>query len=418
VALAVPRSALAHARLVGSDPPDLCAGVPAPSADSRCVAGVVVAAPPPVIRLTFNEPVQPIGRGIRVVAPSGRRVERGPARATGRSVSVEVDASEQGTYVVTWRVVSGDAQPERGRFTFTVGRPTATVAAFPDDRRTASRSGFVLAVVGRALHFLGYAFGFGSLAFRWLVLRPLAVPRVAAFDRALWRLTRFGLVALVLAEPLIVLGHALRLGISGDADVLVDVLESRVGLVTGQRLGIALALWAVLTTLETGSSTSLKLGLALGIALAGIDGQAVHAVSVRPLAAGLVTNALHVAAMGTWVGTVIALLVAWRGAGVAPLRAAIARRAGRVATIALLVAVGSGTVLSFQHLTGTSDLARTLYGRVIVAKLATLVVVLALALAGRRNGVDAPERWWQAELAALVAVLLFAAVLVSLPPPA
>src|SRR5213078_2406663 len=43
-ALEVPRGALAHARLVGSDPPDLCAGVPA-SADSRCVTGVVVAAP-------------------------------------------------------------------------------------------------------------------------------------------------------------------------------------------------------------------------------------------------------------------------------------------------------------------------------------------------------------------------------------
>jgi copper transport protein len=417
-ALAVPRGALGHPRLIGSDPPDICAGVAVLSADSRCVAGVVVAAPPPVIRLTFNEPVQPIGRGISVVAPSGRRVERGPARATGRSVSVEVDAAEQGTYVVNWRVVSGDAQPERGRFIFTVGRPTATVAAFPDDRRTASRSGFVLAVVGRALHFVGYAFGFGSLAFRWLVLRPLAVPRAAAFDRALWRLTRFGLVALVLAEPLIVLGHALRLGISGDAHVLADSLASRVGLVTGQRLGVALALWAVLAALETGSSASLKLGLALGIALAVIDGQAVHAVSVRPLAAGLVTNALHVAAMGTWVGTVIVLLVAWRAAGVTPLRAAFARRAGRIATIALLVAVGSGTVLSFQHLTGTSDLARTLYGRVIVAKLATLVVVLALALAGRRNGVDAPDRWWQAELAALVAVLLLAAVLVSLPPPA
>src|SRR5207247_4639987 len=126
---AVPCGALAHARLVASEPRDLCAGAPAPPADSRCVTGVVVASPPLVIRLTFNEPVQPIGRGIRVVAPSGRRVERGPARATGRSVSVDVDAAEQGTYVVNWRVVSGDAQPERGRFTFTVGRPTATFAA-------------------------------------------------------------------------------------------------------------------------------------------------------------------------------------------------------------------------------------------------------------------------------------------------
>ena len=401
VALAVPRAALAHARLVASDPPDLCAGVPAPSADFRCVAGVVVAAPPLVIRLTFNEPVQPVGRGIRVVAPSGRRAERGPARASGRSVSVDVDAAEQGTYVVNWRVVSGDAQPERGRFTFTVGRPTAPGTALLDDRRTVSRSGFVLAVVGRALHFLGYALGFGSLAFRWLVLRPLAVPRVDTFDRALWRLTRFVVMALVFAEPLVVLGHALRLGISGDADVLADVLESRVGLVTGQRLGIALMLWAVLAALETGSSTSLKLGLGLGIALAVIDGQAVHAVSVHPLAAGLVTNALHVAAMGTWVGTVIALLVAWQSAGVIQLRAAIARRAGRVASIALLVGTGSGALLTFQHLTGPGDLTDTSYGRLIVAKLATLILVLTLALAARWKGIGASERWWQRELAAL-----------------
>src|SRR2546428_4286883 len=176
--------------------------------------------------------------------------------------------------------------------------------------RTASRSGFVLAVVGRALHFLGYALGFGSLAFRWLVLRPLAVPRVAAFDRVLWRLTRFGVVALVLAEPLVVLGHALRLGISGDGDVLADVLESRVGLVTGQRLGVALALWAVLAALETGSSTSLKLGLALRVALAGIDGQAVHAVSVLPPAPGPVPNSLHAAAVGALGGTYITTIYA------------------------------------------------------------------------------------------------------------
>jgi len=414
--LAAPGGALAHARVVGSDPPDLCAGVSARIADSRCATGVVVAAPPLVIRLTFNEPVQPIGRGIRVVAPSGRRVERGPARASGRDVSVDVEAAEHGTYVVSWRVVSGDAQSEQGRFAFSVGRPTATPALVAGVGRTASGSGFVLAAMGRALHFLGYALGFGSLAFRWLVLRPLGAPRVAALDRALWRLTRLGVAALLLAEALVVLGHALRLGITGDADVLADVLESRVGLVTGQRFGVGLTLWAMLTTLETGSSITLKLGLVLGIALAVIDGQAVHAVSVRPLAAGLVTNALHVAAMGTWVGVVIALLVAWRVAGVATLRGAIAKRAGRVATIAVLVAVGSGALLSFQHLTGTGDLATTYYGRLIVAKLAALIVVLGLAMAARRVG-GAPEPWWRGELAALVALLLLAAALVSLPPP-
>jgi putative copper export protein len=140
-------------------------------------------------------------------------------------------------------------------------------------------------------------------------------------------------------------------------------------------------------------------------------------MSVRPLALGLVTNALHVAAMGTWVGVVIALLVARPVVSVATLRADLARRAGSVATIALIVAAGSGALLSFQHLTGTGDLAMSSYGRVIVAKLATLVAVLALAMGARRS-VGAPERWWRGEIAALVAVLLLAAVLVSLPPPA
>jgi copper transport protein len=390
--------------------------VPAPSADSRCLTGVVVVAPPLAIRLTFNEPVQPIGRGIRVVAPSGRRVERGPARASGRDVTVDVDATEQGTYVVRWCVVSGDAEPERGRLAFSVGRPTAAPAALSGDRRTASGSGFVLAVAGRALHFLGYALGFGSLGFRWLVLRPLGVPHLAALDRALWRLTRSGVGALLLAEPLVVVGHALRLGIAGDADGLADVLQSRVGLVTGQRLGIALALWAMLTALEAGSSMALRLALALGMALAVIDGQAVHAVSVRPLTAGLVTNALHVAAMGTWVGVVIALLVAWPVAS-ATAPEVLVRRAGRVAATALLVAAGSGALLSFQHLTGAADLATTSYGRVILAKLAALTGVLALAMAARRRGVGARERWWLGELAALVVLLVLAGALVSLPPP-
>jgi len=53
-----------------------------------------------------------------------------------------------------------------------------------------------------------------------------------------------------------------------------------------------------------------------------------------------------------------------------------------------------------------------------VAKVAALIVILAFASAGRRKGVGAPERWWKGELAALIAVLLLAAVLVSLPPPA
>jgi len=99
------------------------------------------------------------------------------------------------------------------------------------------------------------------------------------------------------------------------------------------------------------------------------------------------------------------------------LRAAIARRAGHVAAITLLVAIGSGTLLSFQHLTGTGDLASTFYGRSSCkGRRADRDTCLCFGRPpqGRRRA----ERWWQGELAALIAVLLLAAVLVSLPPPA
>jgi len=122
--------------------------------------------------------------------------------------------------------------------------------------------------------------------------------------------------------------------------------------------------------------------------------------------------------MGTWVGTVIALLVAWQAA-VSP-SCARPSRDGRGASRALRSwsRRESGALLTFQHLTGTGDLTDTSYGRLIVAKLATLILVLTLAMAARWKSIGAPERWWQRELAALVAVLLLAAVLVSLPPPA
>src|SRR5581483_3809160 len=64
-----PAAALAHATFVRSDPPDICAPLAVPRllpTDPRCQSGVVLTASPAELRLTFNEPVQPVGRGIRL----------------------------------------------------------------------------------------------------------------------------------------------------------------------------------------------------------------------------------------------------------------------------------------------------------------------------------------------------------------
>ena len=105
--------AQAHAVLVRADPAD----------------GAVLPSAPSAVRLAFNEPVVPLGGGLRVFAADGTRVDlaRAPERA-------DVDAEDRsvvavalpgdlpdGGYVVAWRVRSADGHAIAGTLRFTVG---------------------------------------------------------------------------------------------------------------------------------------------------------------------------------------------------------------------------------------------------------------------------------------------------------
>jgi putative copper export protein len=110
---------------------------------------------------------------------------------------------------------------------------------------------------------------------------------------------------------------------------------------------------------------------------------------------GLALNAIHVAAMGLWVG------------GVAGYAAAPSGRFRRVAVWSAGLLVLSGAALALMHFANAMQTMTTAYGVVLVVKLPLVAVALWLAWRTRRR----------AELVALTAVLLAAAVLVSLPPP-
>src|SRR6266550_8735102 len=104
----IPRSAAAHALLLGTDPsPD-----------------ALLQQPPAAITLTFTESVSPVGHGISVFSPNGRQVAA-PARPVGRALTASMVSLETGTYVVTWQVLAADTHPSRGAFRFVVGRPSA-----------------------------------------------------------------------------------------------------------------------------------------------------------------------------------------------------------------------------------------------------------------------------------------------------
>ena len=110
-------------------------------------------------------------------------------------------------------------------------------------------------------------------------------------------------------------------------------------------------------------------------------------------------------------------MVIWRLPEVAPKRAELAARFGRLAAASLGVLVVSGGLMALQHLNLAAGDLETAYARALAAKLAVLLVALALALVATRRAGAARERWLRLEAGALLALLGLAGLLVSLPPP-
>src|SRR5437868_12768164 len=82
---------------------------------------------PTAVKLDFSEPVEVSFGAVRVFDVDATRVDTGTiSRASGnREVSVAVRPLNEGTYTVTWRVVSADGHPVHGGFSFYVGAPSA-----------------------------------------------------------------------------------------------------------------------------------------------------------------------------------------------------------------------------------------------------------------------------------------------------
>ena len=362
----------AHARLVISNP----------------APGAVLDALPATVDLVFTEPVLVAGRGINVYGPDGRLVSRGTALARGDGLSVGVGGSLSGSYAVVWTVVASDTHPSRGEFTFSVGHasPVRAPGFGGTDVGLASPAGLVLQALGRWMHFLGFALGFGAATYALFLSRD---PRPL-------RLAGLGVAFLLVAEPLALFAQTASLdpGQTFDGEALTGALASPFGRVLGLRVGAALLLWAVLGGLR--QAPSLRWAIpALGVLLAVVDATAAHGVPALPQPLGLVLNALHVAAMGLWVGGVAAFVIAPSGGF------------GRLAGWSVGLLAVSGAALAVVHFASPLELVTTAYGVSLLVKLPLVAVALFFAWRAR-------HRW---ELAALLVVLAAASVLVSLPPP-
>ncbi len=358
----VPQPASAHARLLQSDP----------------TPGAVLSTAPSTVTLVFSEPVTPAGAGVRVYSPSGRQVAHATA-ARGAVLSAPMDAEGAGTYIVLWQVYAADTHPSRGAFDFAVGHtsanPFASLLEAPE-AGTATPLGLALQAMARLIHFAGFTLLFGVVAYRALIGRK------GPFGR----LVGAGVALLIVAEPIALLGQLASL--SFDADTTLAVLGSSFGRILGLRLGAALLAWTLMATERTWPV------LGVGAATAVLDGLSAHGIPAIPFAGQLLV-AVHVGAMGLWVG------------GIAAFIGSPDPRFGRYALATFGVAATTGLVLALVHTSFGAALLTNDYGRVLLLKIVVVGAAVVAALVRRRR----------LELGVAIAAVAFASLLGALPPP-
>lgn len=332
---------------------------------------------PATVTLLFTEPVTPAGPGIRVYAPSGRKVS-GAVSVRGSVLATPISSGESGTYVVSWQVFAADTHPSRGAFSFSVGATSANPYAAllgSGEIGTSTPLGIALQALAHWIHFAGLALMSGLAAYSLLIRR-------GSFSR----LIGMGVALLIVAEPLAVLAQLASL--SFDGDTAVAVLGSPFGRLVGLRLAAALIAWTVLAT-----NRSWPL-LIVGGAVSVLDGLGAHAFPGVP-AVGQLAVSVHVAAMALWAGGLVGYA-----------RSPDARFV-RYAALTFGIAVATGVVLAFVHTDYLAGLLGTAYGRVVLVKVAVVLAVAITVLIRRRR----------VELYGALAIIGVAAVVAVLPPP-
>ncbi|WP_275467647.1 copper resistance protein CopC [Streptomyces noursei] len=410
--------AAAHAALTGSDP----------------AQGSVVAHAPEQVALTFSEGVAMGNDSLRVLDPQGKRVDRGKLRNLCSGSVVKYGAGlppglPNGTYTVAWQAISADSHPVSGAFTFSVGAPSKTAAAVPQQQVGGGLVG-ALYEIARYLAYAGFVLLVGGAAFV-VACRPAAA-RVRSVQHLVVRgwalLTGATLAMLLLRTPYTGSGKLADVFDFGGLQQVVmskpgAALLSRLLLLAAAALFVAVLFGAYARlhapdgtdandTDGTGEAENTKdtententedtedaedaakrrkdltFGLAVGgvVLAAGLATTwaiAEHASTGLQPAVAMPVDVLHLLAVAAWLGGLAALLVSlyWGP----PVERTAVRRFSRVAFGSVLVLVATGTYQSWRQVGSWHALTDTSYGQLLLVKVGLVAVMVAVAGLSRR----------------------------------
>ncbi|WP_395576124.1 copper resistance CopC/CopD family protein [Streptomyces sp. BK79] len=379
--------ASAHAALTSSDPRQ----------------GAVVDKAPAQVSLTFSESVSMDDDSLRVLDPKGKRVDDGrPAGTGGTTYTVKLHAGlPDGTYTVTYQVVSADSHPVAGAYTFSVGAPSETSVSVYTTEAGEGPVGWLYGL-GRYVSYAGFTVLVGGAAF------VLACWPRGSGVRVVQRLVVAGWLALTAATLLLLLlrGSYTGSGTFGDVfdlNLLGEVLQTKTGAALVSRLLLLAAaalfvavLFGAYDKREDEEKRDLTFGLAIGGAVVAAGLAATWAMSEHAsvgLQAGLAmpVDVVHLLAVAAWLGGLTTLLVAlYRAPADTPVPAAAVRRFSRIAFGSVIALVLTGTYQSWRQLGSWTAFTDTRYGQLLLVKIGLVAVLVGVAYLSRR---------WTAQLA-------------------
>jgi len=381
IAAPTARAAFMHAALASTQPAD----------------GSVVSQAPAQVTASFDQTVGISAGSLVVYSPSGQRVDDGQAfHVTAFEIGVALlPKLGDGTYTAVWHVISADTHPVEGAFTFSVGAPSAThvgALAPPSDALVSD-----LFAVVRWLEYLCFALLGGGVAF--LVIcwpeggRRKDVGRLVSVSSLGLLLST--LLGLLLQGPY---GAGTGLGQLFSASLVHTTLQGNLGPASEAREALSLLAAGVAAfLLPRLPAATLRFRQAVGAAwallitaIAGSWAVYDHASTGIQAPWGIPADIVHLDAMTLWIGGLAMLAgVALRGSEIrgGPGAAALARAVPRFSLIAfgsVSALVASGVYETWREVGAWDALVDTAYGRLILAKVAGLLILIALGYLARR----------------------------------
>ncbi|KFG72322.1 copper resistance CopC/CopD family protein [Streptomyces mutabilis] len=388
--LAAAGPASAHAALTGSDPQ----------------RGAVVDNAPAQVSLTFSESVSMDDDSLRILDPKGKRVdEGGPSGTGGTTYTVKLHAGlPDGTYTVTYQIVSADSHPVAGAYTFSIGAPSETSVSVYGTDAGGGTVGWLYGL-GRYVSYAGFTVLVGGAAF------VLACWPRGCGVRPVQRLVVSGWLALTATTLLLLLLRGSytssgKLGDVFDLSLLGEVLQTKPGAALVSRLLLLAAaalfvavLFGAYEKREDEEKRDLTFGLAVGGTVVAAGLAATWAMSEHAsvgLQAGIAmpVDVVHLLAVAAWLGGLISLLVAlYRAPAETPVPALAVRRFSRVAFGSVVALMVTGTYQSWRQLGSWTAFTDTRYGQLLLVKIGLVAVLVGIAYLSRR---------WTARLAEAV----------------